>query len=277
MKTLSTALDLVMNTATNAKEVVCDREPNICPICGKPIEKFYNTNNLKGWFPIACDCQMKAWEEEQRRMRMARKQQRINDLLDVSMKAPLYDDVRFEKTEIGKYESFDKAFNRCKKYCEIADKVLEANQGIYIYGEKGCGKTHITYCMMWELISKLYSCVMTSFNEIKRLEFCNRQDIIEDMINCDFLFIDDLGVEIVTKNDQDNWTQEEIYKILNARYNAKKPTIFSSNYSIAQLGTERGFKSMTLDRIHQMSTAIIKIEGVPSYRQQKVKKEQALF
>lgn len=268
-------IDNVMNTAMKDNDKT--REAKICPVCGKPTEKYRDLTNIKGWFPIFCDCQKQAWEEEQHKIKMIRKQQRIDNLLKISMKAPLYDNVRFENTETGKYESFDKAFGRCKKYCEIADKVLEANQGIYIYGEKGCGKTHITYCMMWELINKLYSCVMTSISEIKRLEFSNSQDVIDDMINCDFLFIDDLGVEVVTKNDQDNWTQEEIYKILNARYNSKKPIIFSSNYSISQLGTERGFKQMTLDRINQMSTAIIKIEGVPSYRKEKVKQEQALF
>jgi DNA replication protein DnaC len=275
-KTIASTLDEIMgkNTAMNDDP---NRQPTICPICGKPKEIYKNLTYFKGWFHQDCDCELKAWEEEMKRIRDQKRKERVDELLQLSMKAPLYDKVRFENTEIGNYASYDKAYSRCKKYCEIADQVLEANQGIYIYGEKGCGKTHLTYCMMWELVNKLYSCIMTSFNDIKRYELEGKHYLVENMIDCDFLFIDDLGVEVVQKNDQDNWTQELIYKILNDRYNANKPVIFSSNYSINELATQRGFQERTIDRINQMSTAIIKINDVPSYRKKQVEKNKALF
>ena len=46
---------------------------------------------------------------------------------------------------------------------------------------------------------------------------------------------------------------------MNTRYINLKPVIFSSNYSIDQL-TERGFMEKTIDRVKEMSTAIMKIQ-----------------
>ena len=58
---------------------------------------------------------------------------------------------------------------------------------------------------------------------------------------------------------EENWLQEKIYDIINSRYIDLKPVIFSSNYSIEQLA-ERGFMEKTIDRVSEMSTAIMKIQ-----------------
>jgi DNA replication protein DnaC len=56
-----------------------------------------------------------------------------------------------------------------------------------------------------------------------------------------------------------------VFDIINKRYNNKKPTIFSSNHSPNELITQRGMMQKTVDRIAEMSKAIIKLSG-ESYR-----------
>ena len=88
------------------------------------------------------------------------------------------------------------------------------------------------------------------------------------MIFCsvDFLFIDDIGTERLRTNGEDSWIQEQIFDIINKRYNNQKPTVFSSNHSIRQLVEDRGLMEKTADRILEMSKdARIKLEG-DSYR-----------
>ena len=55
-------------------------------------------------------------------------------------------------------------------------------------------------------------------------------DVISKYYDCDLLIVDDLGAEMATQ-----FTVSCIYNLINTRMNKKKPTIFSTNLSAAEL------------------------------------------
>lgn len=88
------------------------------------------------------------------------------------------------------------------------------------------------------------------------------QALIDKFSNIDVLFFDDLGTEIFTKSSGDTWLQGLLFDLINKRYNCKKATIFSSNYSLNDLINKRGIAEKTVDRISEMTSgAVMKIEG----------------
>lgn len=220
-----------------------------------------------------CKCQEAERKKEMALKEAERKRKQIAELLKKSLLGNRYVNARFETSETGFNPSFDEAYKRCKKFCEVAPAVLKRGYGIYMYGDKGTGKTHLTACMVNELTSHLYECLLTNFFEISReirSTFNDRrkseEEYIKRMANVDFLFIDDLGTELVQRNGEDNFLQEKIFEIINLRYNNNKPTIFTSNNSLNELINERGFMQKTVDRIYDMTkTAIMRIDG-QSYR-----------
>lgn len=221
--------------------------------------------------PVVCDCMKEAERKEKEREGQATKQAQLDRLRGASLLGDRYKDATFDKTDLSRPEDFQKAFQRCKKYCQIPDQALEHGYGLYIYGDSGTGKTHLTACMCNELMSQLKQCLFTNFFEISKLiqsTWNGNEDsavVIRRICEVDFLFLDDLGTEILTKGGEDNWLQGQVFDIINKRYNNKKPTIFSSNYSMNQLITERGMMKKTVDRIGEMSTAMIRLSG-DSYR-----------
>ena len=52
-----------------------------------------------------------------------------------------------------------------------------------------------------------------------------------------------------------------LLEVLNARYNNGRPTIFSSNYSIQELAESFSLDAAIIERINEMSTRVIKLEG----------------
>lgn len=52
-----------------------------------------------------------------------------------------------------------------------------------------------------------------------------------------------------------------MFEVINARYNAQKPTIFSSNYTISDLASVLGLDKAIVERIDEMATRVIKLEG----------------
>lgn len=231
--------------------------------------------------PVWCECMKEKKRKEDEQEEYKRKMQMLDRLRSASLLGERYKNTTFENTDTSVGGDFIKAFNRCKKYCEIADTSLKNGYGIYIYGKSGTGKTHLTACICNELISQYRQCLFTNFFEISKLirstwgrNNTEAETIIKRIGEIDFLFIDDLGTEKLQKNGEDSWLQEQVFDIINKRYNNKKPTIFSSNHSLNELMQEKGMMEKTIDRIMEMSTAIIKVNG-ESYRIKNRKKDVA--
>ena len=238
-----------------------------CDKCKTPVE----TEDIIPCFgqrmPIRCRCKKEEEELKERLKAQAEKQDKVNKLRKASLLIGRYENATFENSQTG-CDEYNKAVSRCRKYCSISDEALREGYGIYLYGNSGVGKTHITACMCNELIEQGKQCLLTSFIEIGkaiRATFGGKDAEADKLIrlvsSVEFLFIDDFGTEIVRKGGEDNWLQEQIYDIINKRYNNKKPTIFSSNYDLNQLVNERGLMNKTAERVNEMATAKIKIEG----------------
>ena len=228
--------------------------------------------------PIPCKCMREAEQKAKSKEEYNRKMQMLDKLRTASLLGDRYKDTKFESTDLSVGGEFEKAFRRCQKYCDIADDALAKGYGMYLYGNSGTGKTHLTACICNALIESYHQCLFTNFFEISRLirSTFNRnaeaEGVIKRICDIDFLFIDDLGTELLKKNGEDNWLQEQIFDIINKRYNNKKPTVFSSNYSLNELIEQRGMMEKTVDRIMEMSTAIIRVCG-ESYRATNRRKE----
>ena len=229
-----------------------------------------------------CKCQSEALEAENKKLEQMENQRIIDKIKSASLLGEKYKSVTFDNTETNHNPQFRNVFNRCRKYCEVANKVLDEGIGIYMYGNKGTGKSRLTACMANELMSKYYTVLYTNFSEISkyiRNTFKKTSEtessFLEKLATIDFLFIDDFGTEKVTKDDQDLWLQEKIFEVINKRYNNNKPIIFTSNYSLQELIEERGLADKTVDRINEICE-LMKIEG-SSYRHQVKAQREKLF
>jgi len=244
----------------------------ICKICGEPTQYLVNIPLMNKRFlaHINCRCERKKLEIQRENEIKQEKLSKIAELKNLSLISKRYENVSFESTQTGHNSSFDKAFERCKRYCENHQKVYENGNGIYLFGAKGSGKTHLTACIANELLKKCVPVLLTNLFEISKAiksTFQNgfhesEQEFFERFEKVSFLIFDDLGVETFTKNDRDTWLQTLLFDLINRRYNAKKPTIFSSNYSLNELVNLRGIADRTIDRISEMTSgSVFKFDG----------------
>lgn len=233
----------------------------------------------------ACSCQSQKYDEQVEKEKLQRKMERLRQLQQNSLLGRRYQNSSFEKLDLKRPDSFVKAVERCKNFCENWRAVEERGLGIYLYGNSGTGKTELTACICNNLLQRYVTVAITSFIEVsKRLRASfktwsteTEEEIIEKFAGVDLLILDDVGTEKLMKDDNtESFMQERIYDIINRRYINLKPTIFSSNYSINELMSERGVMQKIVDRINEMSQAVIHLDGT-SYRQKKVENEEKLF
>lgn len=263
--------EMAMNTHSSADDYEKDGLLH-CGKCNTPKQVYVECFGRN--MPKICKCEKEKEEQRKEEERRIEKQTRIELLRQSSLLGEKYKYAEFGNTETNHSREFAEIYTRCKRYCEVADKVLKNGTGIYLFGTKGTGKSRLTACMGNELMRNLYTVLYTNFAEIQT-NLIKKDDFISTLARVDFLFIDDFGTEKVTKGNEDMWLQEKVFEVINKRYINNKPIIFTSNYSLKELIEDRGMADKTIDRIMEMCE-IMKLEG-QSYRVTAMRNRERLF
>lgn len=224
-----------------------------CKKCGGRRTRFGFTQKI--W--IKCKCQMEQWEKENQASKNLERKRYLEQLRRDSLLGDEYKNATFDKTDVYS-DNFAAIYARCEKFCANCEKVLEKGHGIYLFGDKGTGKTHLTACIANELLNKGRPVIYTSMGEISKTirsnfgsKEMNEAQFMQRLRDVEFLIIDDFGTERVAKDDGDLWLQEKVFEVVNSRYNNRKPMIFTSNYSLQEMVKERGLSGKTADRIRE--------------------------
>lgn len=143
-------------------------------------------------------------------------------------------------TGISPKERMSGILDLCREYAADFDR---NSPSLFMYGETGLGKTHLSLAIAGEVIKKGYGVVYDSaqnlLNKLEREHFGkynSSSSFIEDsVLECDLLILDDLGSEFETK-----FTVSEIYNIINTRTLSGLPTIISSNIGLDELTSRYG-------------------------------------
>lgn len=112
----------------------------ICSVCGAKIFRTAEFMGIKRTFRVMCKCMQKQQEEEKIRQEKLKRMRKIEKLKRLSLLGERYKNVTFENSKTGINSSFDGAFKRCHKYCELYEETIKNGYGIYLFGDKGVGK-----------------------------------------------------------------------------------------------------------------------------------------
>ena len=115
----------------------------------------------------------------------------------------------------------------------------ETVKGLYLSGSFGSGKSYILSALLNKLSLKGYKCVNINYplllNKLKAsFSDYNYNDVMEEIMTCDVLLIDDIGAE-----NNSSWSRDEVLgTILQYRMDSDLTTFFTSNFTINELETE---------------------------------------
>ncbi len=203
------------------------------------------------YFPINCKCRQEAYEKAENERKLQERKVKAEEYRRNSALGKHFRNCTFETAMI--IPSNKSVYQMCQNYCTHADKMYDAGVGAYLYGVPGVGKTHLTACMGNALADKLYTVLFTSFVEIEsklKEGFGNnsaQSAVLRRAETVDFLFLDDIGTENIKAGT--GWLQTIAFDLINTRINAKKPTIYSSNYRISALMANCNYEERTAHRI----------------------------
>ena len=225
---MPTSTDTLNQTNTNS----LSEQKQICPLCNGTGWELYTGEDGRE-YARECSCGKRQEEIGKGRLRFASIPETYKD---VRLK-----DMRFSFYEKPESKNVFKATAELVKwYLENLKENEEAGKGMYFWSDtKGSGKTMLVTAIANELISehKRYVKFATSLDILDEIRATydphsedNESKLLSDLVNTDFLVIDDFGTERAT-----DWAGEKFYQIVNKRYINKKVTFFTSNYDLKTL------------------------------------------
>lgn len=139
------------------------------------------------------------------------------------------------------FASFKSAPGTSQEYALIAAQRLveefPTERGLLFMGPAGVGKTHLAVAIVKGLIEKGFAGIFCEFGSLLKeiqdsynpVSKSSELKVLSPIYQTDILVLDELGATIPT-----DWVRDTMYQIINKRYNDKKLTIFTTNYSDAR-------------------------------------------
>src|SRR5215204_1345676 len=144
---------------------------------------------------------------------------------------------RYERCSFANYHPVSgngtqlQAFNYAFK---LADEYPAVDRGLLFMGSVGTGKTHLSTAILRGLIEKGIPClfyefgallkeIQNSYNPVSR---DSELSVLAPVYETDVLVLDELGAVKPT-----DWVRDTMMQIINTRYNDRKLTIFTTNYT----------------------------------------------
>ena len=139
-----------------------------------------------------------------------------------------YRDVAFERPPVTEIEPG--VVTAVRRFADKIDERLDAGRGLWFMGPVGTGKTTLAMLVSKAAIAAGRSVAIYSLprllNEVRDTHRFDRShiDLLDRLADVDLLHIDDVGAE--RTND---WVLEELYSIVNTRYQDERSMIITTN------------------------------------------------
>ena len=175
--------------------------------------------------PVLCRCKLE--EMAERRLEDLRKASNLGLLSRMTFDKFLVDGFRPHEEQ-----TLRQAYRRAREFAEDPDGWL------ILLGDYGCGKTHLAaaianYCVqrghpsLFVVVPDLLDHLRATYSPGSSVTYDER---FEAILTAPLLILDDLGTQQTTP-----WAQEKLYQVFNYRYNARLPTVVTSNRLLEEI------------------------------------------
>ena len=166
-----------------------------------------------------------------------------------------YRDVAFERPPVTEIDRHVVAATR--RYIDTIGEQLDAGRGLWFMGPVGTGKTTLAMLVSKAVLDVGRSVAVYSLprllNEIRDTHRAERShiDLLDRLTAVDLLHIDDVGAERTSE-----WVLEELYSIVNGRYEEQRSIVITTNIQdydqLCEQITER-----TVSRLTEMCDQVL--------------------
>ncbi len=153
-----------------------------------------------------------------------------------------------------------------RRYARSIEENLDSGQGLWIVGDVGTGKTTLAMLVSKTALDAGRSVAIYSLPRLLNLLRESLEspggliDLLDRLAAVDLLHIDDLGAE-----NQTDWVLEQLYSIVNSRYESERAIVTTSNLMPDELSDRLGAR--TVSRLEELCGEPIPLFGADRRRE----------
>lgn len=154
--------------------------------------------------------------------------------------------VRFQHKRFDSWraetEWQQRAAHVARRYADNFGQVLEQGTCLVLVGKPGSGKTHLACAVAQEVIETGHTAMFTSLGRLLRTirdsyhDDAGEAGALRQFIEPDLLILDEIGVAIGRAETR----QAQLMDVINARYEAVRPTILMGNLTAEEMREHLG-------------------------------------
>lgn len=163
-----------------------------------------------------------------------------------------YRGVSFDRPPVTEIDP--RAVGAVREWIDALDENFEAGNGLWLMGDTGTGKTTLAMLVSKEALKRDHTVAIYSMPSLlTRIRATygaeagegSYDEFFERLCEVDLLHVDDLGAE-----KQTEWVLEQLYALVNERYERQKSIVVTTNLSQDELEDQIGPR--TVSRLIQM-------------------------
>jgi DNA replication protein DnaC len=153
-----------------------------------------------------------------------------------------------------------------RRYVRAIEQNLDCGRGLWIQGDVGTGKTTLAMLVSKAALDAGRSVAIYSLPRLLNLlreamdSEQGKLDFLDRLTAVDLLHLDDLGAENCT-----DWVLEQLYSIVNARYEAERAIVATTNLMPDELAERLGAR--TVSRLVEICGDLIPLFGADKRRE----------
>ena len=153
-----------------------------------------------------------------------------------------------------------------RRYVRDVEQNLDSGRGLWIQGDVGTGKTTLAMLVSKAALDAGRSVAIYSLPRLLNLlreamdSDEGKLDFLDRLTAVDLLHIDDLGAE-----NRTDWVLEQLYSIVNARYEAERAIVATTNLMPDELSAQLGPR--TVSRLVEICGDLIPLYGEDKRRE----------
>ena len=155
-----------------------------------------------------------------------------------------YRDVAFDRFPVT--EMPDPVVAEVRRFTRDIGRNLDQGRGVWFMGDVGTGKTTLAMLISKAALAAGRTCAIYSLPRLLNLvrdaigSEEGKVELLDRLATVDLLHLDDVGAENST-----DWVLEQLYSIVNTRYEDERSLVITTNLDPEQLGEQIGARTVS--------------------------------